>query len=226
MTEIDRRVHLGNCSVDGGILFLVDPCYIDDSGSEIAADLFNVSTTAPNFGGEGRLGVAFKAGFGDGVYPVYGIYGSVPGIEGDNWIKRVEVLLIDDGHKDESYEDAKKRRASGEGRRPITDQDSSAPALRAQLVRYQHLVMEIQEELWRERMNAEELGETLALTEKYGNPDDQAGYWFGLYRSVLNKLFRTLTYHQEKPWPVESRRQRRERLNRKEEQLEEEKNEA
>jgi len=96
---------LGECGVDSGQLFLIDPCYLAhykdnefDAGVESKNELSYSAVcerTIKDFGGKvgGRGGgVAFRTGFGDGVYDVYAIISD----EGDLG-KRVAGVFIDCG---------------------------------------------------------------------------------------------------------------------------------
>ena len=73
----DERVRLGEVGVDSGQLLVIDPCYLDDwdhQRSYPEACLVTEDGTGGQLhyasGRPGR-GVAFRSGFGDGVYPVW-----------------------------------------------------------------------------------------------------------------------------------------------------------
>ncbi|MFZ2979049.1 MAG: DUF4241 domain-containing protein [Candidatus Magasanikiibacteriota bacterium] len=95
---------LGQCGVDSGQLFVIDPCYLDrykdtefDAQVKDEEELSYASvckvTLSVGQGGQvgGRAGgVAFSTGFGDGVYPVYALISD----EGELG-KRVAGVFID-----------------------------------------------------------------------------------------------------------------------------------
>ena len=73
----DERVRLGDVGVDSGQLLVIDPCYLEDWDHQRSyPEACHV--TGDGTGGQfhyasGRpgLGVAFRSGFGDGVYLVW-----------------------------------------------------------------------------------------------------------------------------------------------------------
>lgn len=70
-----RTVLLGEVGVDAGLLCIVDPCYMD--GFKYYESLDKATKDKPNWDPTellGDLGVTFSTSYGDGVYPVYGLY--------------------------------------------------------------------------------------------------------------------------------------------------------
>ena len=105
-----KKTLLGYCGVDSGQLMIADPCYLSDwkdtehdanpmtrksqfdftyAGACQTTDNNNLGGQLNNDGGA-RMGVSFRSGYGDGVYPVYAEYNS------EGRIKRVIVEMIDD----------------------------------------------------------------------------------------------------------------------------------
>lgn len=104
---MDSRKTFGQCSVDSGQLFIVDPCYLSSwehggfvayGGPEANQDnsYARVSsvTTEGDGAGEAELGVAFGTQIGDGVYDVVGVYE-------DGRLVRVEIIIQPEHDEDD-----------------------------------------------------------------------------------------------------------------------------
>ena len=104
--------HVGNISVDAGLCWLGDPCYliqsltppkeISDWASFVNAlgeDYPTVHSFKHASGNEG-LGVCVSTGVGDGLYPVYANIEEVPGW--GNRVTSVRIEFIGDEDDDEN----------------------------------------------------------------------------------------------------------------------------
>lgn len=94
-----KRKLIGHVGVDSGQIVIVDPCILSQLVQQNAYDLSCEVTTSRHLAGkvciefEGKpieMGVAARAGDGDGTYPVYAEYG-LSGL--GNWqiIKRIII---------------------------------------------------------------------------------------------------------------------------------------
>ena len=97
---------IGECGVDSGQLFVIDPCYLDrykdtehdapiENDEELSYASVCKATLDSREGGQvgGRAGgVAFTTGLGDGCYPVYAIIS-----DEKEWGTRVAGVFIDFG---------------------------------------------------------------------------------------------------------------------------------
>ncbi len=89
----DGWIHMGTVAVDSGQMIIADPTYICEPSWEKYYDDVSKKTIGGHFGYH-NLGVAFRSGFGDGGYPVYGKikdYG-----KGNYRISEIRVKMIDD----------------------------------------------------------------------------------------------------------------------------------
>ena len=100
------KVKIGEVGVDGGMLMVCDPCYIDNiSNDEIDKLIFGEDEGSMEWkqhgqlnysNGHAGLGVIFQSGFGDGMYDVIATFGRT------DWgfrIKKVEIILIEEGEE-------------------------------------------------------------------------------------------------------------------------------
>jgi len=79
MTEKLKRVYLGECGVDSGLLMLIDPCYVkhieglcNDEKWGGFCDILHAKGNDTHDGVELQSGVVFSTGYGDGGYQLYG----------------------------------------------------------------------------------------------------------------------------------------------------------
>ncbi len=86
-------VSMGTACVDSGTLAVVDPCYVINRGQEIyGLELWDEHYAAKPYSSYcEKLGVQFLAGYGDGVYEVWGY------VTDDKRIAQVTVCMIGEG---------------------------------------------------------------------------------------------------------------------------------
>ncbi|MFA0889240.1 MAG: hypothetical protein ACC613_09155 [Synergistales bacterium] len=109
MEEEGKRFLLGHVSVDSGQLILVDPCYLKDWKDgpfdlNLKADNHYAECCLASLSVKGggqvfnNLAVCFSTGWGDGVYPVYGI-------REDGRIVKVEIEMAGEEEAESEEED-------------------------------------------------------------------------------------------------------------------------
>ena len=92
-TAVLKRVVIGELTVDSGLLFFCDPCYLGSSEDDSRFSYADICSTVD--AGECQLSVKDKVigavvvptVYGDGLYPVYGLF------DGDVCVK-VEIDLV------------------------------------------------------------------------------------------------------------------------------------